>query len=74
MENLTMYHTICGIAFGNPNKTFCQLSNLKTHIKSVHEGLKNHKCDLCDKKFGHSSVLKKHIKGIHEGLKDLKTL
>ena len=57
--------------------------NLKTHInnvhfsklctkKSVHEKLKNYKCDLCDKKFSRSEHHKKHIASVHERQKNHK--
>ena len=39
--------------------------NLKKHIKNVHEQLKNHQCDLCDKVFSESRSLKKHTKAVH---------
>ena len=35
----------CGKAFG-------WKSHLKTHVKTVHEGIKDHKCHLCDSAFG----------------------
>ena len=44
-------------------------SHLKTHVKTVHEGLKEHQCDFCDSAFGQSSHLKNHIKRVHQGLK-----
>ena len=28
----------------------------------VHEGIKDHQCKICDKKFGESVHLKKHVK------------
>ena len=46
-----------------------QPGTLKKHINSVHEGLKNHKCNLCDKAFSQPSDLKFHI---HEGQKNHK--
>ena len=46
--------------------------NLKLHINSVHEGIKNHKCDLCQKAFSHRGKLKNHINTVHEGLKNHK--
>ena len=38
-----------------------------TREPQVHEGLKNHKCDFCDKSFNQSGDLKVHIKGVHKG-------
>ena len=40
------------------------------NIKSVHEGIKDHKCETCGKEFGDSRNLQKHIKNVHEGQKD----
>ena len=39
---------------------------------SVHKGLKNHKCDLCDKAFSMKNSLMIHIKIVHEGVKNHK--
>ena len=36
------------------------------HINSVHEGLKNHKCDLCGKSFSEKGSLKIHIISVHD--------
>ena len=41
-------------------------------ITSVHKGLKNHKCELCDKDFSRSDTLKIHINSVHKGLKNQK--
>ena len=30
-------------------KSFSRKSNLKTHINSIHNGQKDHKCDSCEK-------------------------
>ena len=48
------------------NKNKCEIchkvssgpQNLKRHIKMVHEGLKNHKCDICGKYFSMRPDLK----------------
>ena len=45
-------------------------SRLKLHVETVHEGIKNHQCQFCDKKFGQSDNLKRHVKIVHEGIKD----
>merc|ERR1719150_2955453 len=31
----------------------------------VHEGIKNHQCQICEKKFGTSSHLNRHVKTVH---------
>ena len=41
-------------------------SYLSTHVKSVHEGLKEYKCDICGKCFGQQSNLSLHLKGVHK--------
>ena len=56
--------TKCGIC-GN---SISAAGSLKTHIKTVHQGIKTHKCELCDKSFGIPGNLKKHINNVHEGL------
>ena len=39
---------------------------LKSHIKGVHEGIKNFTCNVCDKSFSLHQSLKAHIKYYHE--------
>ena len=39
-------------------------------MKTIHEGIKDHNCDLCGKDFSSASDLKRHIKCVHEGQKD----
>ena len=50
------------------NKKFAHKSNLVSHVKSVHEKLKNYICKYCGNSFGHSSSLKQHIRTLHEGV------
>ncbi|CAB0030218.1 unnamed protein product [Trichogramma brassicae] len=40
------------------------------HQRTVHEGRKDHSCDICEKKFGHKWLLITHHKIVHEGQKD----
>ena len=58
---------ICNIC----HKVFI-LKNLMSHINSVHNGQKDHKCDSCEKSFSSSGYLKKHINSVHNGQKDHK--
>ena len=44
---------------------------MKTHINSVHNGQKDHKCVTCGKAFSSAQNLKTHIISVH-GQKDLK--
>ena len=55
------------------NKSFNVLSNLKKHIKEVHEKVKRvkklQKCEICEKTFPGGSYLKIHIHTVHEKLR-----
>ena len=43
------------------------------HINNIHDGGKNHKCELCGKLFPQADNLKIHIKHIHDaGVKNYK--
>ena len=59
---------------GNKNKKFncphCQLqsitnTNIRKHIKEVHEGKKNFTCEFCKKSFSRKFSLKKHEESVH---------
>ena len=50
-------------------KTFSSGKYLKTHIKTVHEGIKDKKCHLCDKVYGFAGDLFMHIKKVHDGVR-----
>jgi uncharacterized Zn-finger protein len=51
-------------------KKFKQTSNLKTHIRTVHEQRKDFGCPHCFKAFGQNGGLQRHIRTIHEQRKD----
>ena len=42
-------------------KLFSEAGYLKKHIRTVHEGHKDHKCESCDKSFSQAGFLKRHI-------------
>ena len=44
---------------------FSQGGNMRTHIKSVHEGQKDFKCNYCGKNFSQAGNVRKHIKKVH---------
>ena len=39
---------------------------MRNHIKTVHEGIKDYKCELCDKAFTQLHNLKIHKMGAHQ--------
>ena len=51
------------------DKTFSFLSDMKIHVKAVHEGVK-YSCDQCEFQCGYKSFLRKHIKRVHELYRD----
>ena len=53
-------------------KSFTEAGSLKKHIKTIHEGHTDFKCDSCGKSFTQAGTLRIHIKTIHEGHKDFK--
>ena len=46
--------------------------NLKRHIKTIHKGERNYKCDSCGKSLNTSGYLKIHINTVHEGQRNHK--
>ena len=52
------------------DKRFTRNWSLNQHIRSVHEGQKNHECNQCNKKFATSSSLRRHIKSVHQNVKN----
>ena len=56
---------VCGRAFSNS-------TDLKKHIRAIHEGVKRQKCYLCGKIFRYIPELKSHISFVHNGVEILK--
>ena len=59
-------HKVCN----HCGKTFSKPGHLKTHVKAVHEGVKDQECNQCGKSFSQAGHLKGHVKAVHEGVKD----
>ena len=53
-------------------RMFLIAQHLKVHIRTVHEGKKDHICDSCGKGFPVAGKLKQHIHIVHDGRKDYK--
>jgi uncharacterized Zn-finger protein len=49
----------CGAGFG-------YVKNLKRHVNTAHNGLKEHKCDLCEFRSARKASVKKHVKAVHK--------
>ena len=47
------------------NRLFSLPANLKRHIKLLHDGSKNEKCNACDANFSHKTELKIHLRKTH---------
>ena len=46
-------------------ETFSFKNVLKKHIKSVHKGIKDHHCSVCQDSFGEKQTLERHMKRFH---------
>ena len=55
-----LYCKSCGKCFGH-------YSDLKLLVKMVHENIKPHKCDSCEKSYTSKAELNTHIAIVHEG-------
>ena len=42
----------------------------KSHIRRIHDGIRKHKCDSCEKCFAHIGDLNRHKRNTHDGIKD----
>ena len=42
---------------------------MKTHIETVHKGIRKHACPYCDKRFSQKANLRTHVKTLHEELR-----
>ena len=43
---------------------------MKLHIKEVHEKIKTHDCEMCNRTFSRPNLLIGHIKSVHEKIKN----
>ena len=57
-----------------PTKTFQTKIHLKAHMRKVHGGHNDHKCESCENTFSEAGTLKKHIHTIHDGHKEFSTI
>jgi len=48
------------------HKTFHKPETMRTHVKYVHNKVKNYSCDRCDYKAGQKEKFEKHVKKVHE--------
>ena len=51
---------------------YLENNNLKQHKKSVHEGNKPFKCEVCDFSSSRKIDMKRHVNAVHEGKKPFK--
>ena len=49
-----------------------QAGSLRIHMNSVHNGIKDYKCEYCGKTLSKLQSLQGHIKAVHHKIKDLK--
>lgn len=46
-------------------KKFTLMPSLKRHVANIHQKLKLHPCELCDKRFGHTAEKFRHLQNCH---------
>ena len=51
-------------------KAIFDKGGLKRHLKTVHEGVKDHKCEHCGKEYTEKKSLRTHIKRDHENVRE----
>ena len=52
--------------------SFAKKSQLNTHVKMIHQQIKDHKCQDCNKLFSRKSDLASHVERIHLKIKPSK--
>ena len=60
MEGIVILEKIIGN--WKPGKCFACYTTLKTHIKVVHDEIKEHKCDQCETTFNSNAAKQNHIR------------
>ena len=53
------------------DKDFSRKGDLNTHVKAVHDKIKDVECPECESKFSRKGDLKQHIKAVHDKIKDV---
>ncbi|KAA8496911.1 Transcription factor hamlet [Porphyridium purpureum] len=56
----------CPVCF----KVFSRSSDLRRHVKTVHEGVHSFACQQCERKFSQVSHLRLHVRAVHEKRRD----
>ena len=63
IKNINVKQSKCLIC----NNSYSNSSEMKRHMKSVHEGEKPHKCYICGYSCSKKSNLTTHVESLHEG-------
>ena len=48
-------------------KILKRFDSLEYHINAIHNNVKPHKCEFCNKTFSTKIILQKHVLSVHEG-------